>query len=156
MNALPSPPTEPLLEIRNLTIRYREGARKVTAVRDVSFAIEPRGSLAIVGESGSGKSSVAGAILNFLGPEAEISGTILFEGQDIIGLAPTQRRQMLGSVCSGRRMARNLREVLEPSGSGEPGDDETAWLSVPVRRVCGNGARCPRYDSSGENLPLVE
>jgi peptide/nickel transport system ATP-binding protein len=96
MNALPSPPTQPLLEIRNLTIRYREGERKVTAVRDVSFALKPGGSLAIVGESGSGKSSVAGAILNFLGPEAEISGAILFEGQDIAGLAPAQRQQMLG------------------------------------------------------------
>jgi peptide/nickel transport system ATP-binding protein len=96
MNAPPSPPTEPLLEIRNLTIRYGEGERKVTAVRDVSFALEPRGSLAIVGESGSGKSSVAGAILNFLGPEAEISGAILFEGQDVVGLAPAQRRRMLG------------------------------------------------------------
>ena len=96
MNAPPSPPTEPLLEIRNLTIRYGEGERKVTAVRDVSFALEPRGSLAIVGESGSGKSSVAGAILNFLGSEAEISGTILFEGQDVVGLAPAQRRRMLG------------------------------------------------------------
>jgi peptide/nickel transport system ATP-binding protein len=96
MNAPPSPPTEPLLEIRNLTIRYREGERKITAARDVSFALEPRGSLAIVGESGSGKSSVAGAILNFLGPQAEISGSILFEGQDIAGLAPAQRRRMLG------------------------------------------------------------
>jgi len=96
MNALPSPPTQPLLEIRNLTIRYREGESKITAVRDVSFALKPRGSLAIVGESGSGKSSVAGAILNFLGPEAEISGAILFEGQDIAGLAPALRRHMLG------------------------------------------------------------
>ena len=96
MSALPSPPTQSLLEIRNLTISYREGERKVTAVRDVSFALKPRGSLAIVGESGSGKSSVAGAILNFLGPEAEISGAILFEGQDIAGLAPAQRRHILG------------------------------------------------------------
>jgi peptide/nickel transport system ATP-binding protein len=96
MNALPAPPTEPLLEIRNLTIRYREDERKVTAVRDVSFALKSGGSLAIVGESGSGKSSVVGAILNFLGPEAEISGAILFEGQDIAGLTPAQRRRMLG------------------------------------------------------------
>jgi peptide/nickel transport system ATP-binding protein len=96
MNAPSPPPSEPLLEIRNLTIRYREGERKVTAVRDVSFALKPRGSLAIVGESGSGKSSVAGAVLNFLGAEAEISGAILFEGRDITGLAPPQRRRMLG------------------------------------------------------------
>ena len=96
MNALSAPPTEPLLEIRNLTIRYREGERQVIAVRDVSFALKSGGSLAIVGESGSGKSSVAGAILDFLGPEAEISGAILFEGQDLAGLAPAQRRRMLG------------------------------------------------------------
>jgi peptide/nickel transport system ATP-binding protein len=96
MNAPSAPPTEPLLEIRNLTIRYREGEREVIAVRDVSIALKSGGSLAIVGESGSGKSSVVGAILNFLGPEAEISGAILFEGQDIAGLTPAQRRRMLG------------------------------------------------------------
>src|SRR6516162_9973365 len=86
----------PLLEIRNLTIRYRVEERHVTAVRDVNFTIEPGGALAIVGESGSGKSSVAGAILDFLGPTAEVTGSMLFEGQDIAGLPPAQRRQMLG------------------------------------------------------------
>ncbi len=92
----PSLPAEPLLEIRNLTIRYREDQRQITAVRDVSFTLKRGGSLAIVGESGSGKSSVAGAILDFLGPGAEISGEILFEGQDMARLAPAQRRRMLG------------------------------------------------------------
>ena len=96
MNAPLSPPAEPLLEIRNLTIRYREGDRQITAARDVSFALKPGGSLAIVGESGSGKSSVAGAVLDFLGPTAKISGAILFEGEDIAGLAPQQRRRILG------------------------------------------------------------
>src|SRR5258708_5796231 len=96
MSTPPSPAAEPLLEVRNLTIRYREGDRHVTAARDISFTLKRGGSLAIVGESGSGKSSVAGAILNFLGPTAEITGSMLFEGQDIAGLAPAQRRQMLG------------------------------------------------------------
>jgi peptide/nickel transport system ATP-binding protein len=96
MSALASPSAEPLLEIRNLTIRYREDDRQVTAARDISFALRRGGSLAIVGESGSGKSSVAGAILDFLGPTAEVTGSMLFEGQDIAGLAPAQRRQMLG------------------------------------------------------------
>jgi peptide/nickel transport system ATP-binding protein len=92
----PPPPIEPLLEIRNLTIRYCEGNRRITAVRDVSFALKAGGSLAIVGESGSGKSSVAGAVLDFLGPGAEVNGMILFEGQEIAGLAPAQRRRILG------------------------------------------------------------
>ena len=86
----------PLLEIRNLTIRYHEGEQLVTAVRDISFAIEPGGSLAIVGESGSGKSSVAGAILDFLGPAVEITGAILFEGHNLAELTPAQRRSILG------------------------------------------------------------
>jgi peptide/nickel transport system ATP-binding protein len=94
--ALLSSPVEPLLEIQNLTIRYHGDDRHVTAVRDVSFTLEAGGSLAIVGESGSGKSSIAGAILDFLGPGADISGTILFEGQDIARLSPAQRRRMLG------------------------------------------------------------
>jgi peptide/nickel transport system ATP-binding protein len=85
----------PLLEIRNLAIRYREGERQVTAVRDVSFTLEPGGALAIVGESGSGKTSVAGAILDFLGP-AEITGAILFEGQNLAELTAAQRRNILG------------------------------------------------------------
>ena len=96
MNVISARRAEPLLEIRNLTICYREGERQVTAVRDVSFTLEPGGALAIVGESGSGKSSVAGAILDFLGPAAEVTGAILFEGQDLAELTPAQRRNILG------------------------------------------------------------
>jgi peptide/nickel transport system ATP-binding protein len=96
MNTLPVRLAGPLLDIRNLTIRYREGDRQITAVRDVSFALQRGGSLAIVGESGSGKSSVAGAILDSLDPGAEVSGAILFEGQDLAALPSVQRRRMLG------------------------------------------------------------
>jgi peptide/nickel transport system ATP-binding protein len=96
IGAAVAPRVGPLLEIQNLTIRYREDNRRITAARDVSFSLKRGGSLAIVGESGSGKSSIAGAVLDFLGPAAEISGTILFEGQNIAGLSAVQRRRMLG------------------------------------------------------------
>ena len=96
MSVSPQPLAEPLLEIRNLTIRYREDERQITAVRNVSFALEAGGSLAIVGEFGSGKSSVAGAVLDSLDPGAEITGAILFEGQDLASLAPPERRRILG------------------------------------------------------------
>jgi peptide/nickel transport system ATP-binding protein len=52
--------------------------------------------LGIVGESGSGKSSIAGAVLDFLGPAARISGEILFEGQDLTQLGRPERRAVLG------------------------------------------------------------
>jgi peptide/nickel transport system ATP-binding protein len=94
--SVPPLPAEPLLEIRDLTIRYREDGRPITAVRDVSLALEVGGSLAIVGESGSGKSSIAGAVLDCLDPGAEITGAIRFEGQNLASLAPAQRRRILG------------------------------------------------------------
>ena len=62
----------------------------------MSFRLDPGEALAIVGESGSGKSSVAGAILDFLGPAAQIAGEILFEGRDLLRLSPAQRRCVLG------------------------------------------------------------
>ena len=66
-----------LLAVRGLTVSYGRGARQVTAVRDVSFAIRPAECLALVGESGSGKSTIARTVVG-LHPPA--SGTITFDG----------------------------------------------------------------------------
>jgi peptide/nickel transport system ATP-binding protein len=85
-----------LLEVQDLTVRYAGDGMPVTAVRGVSFSIEPGRALGIVGESGSGKSSIAGAILDLLGSGSHADGRILFEGQDLAGLAPVQRRAVLG------------------------------------------------------------
>ncbi len=82
----------PLLEVRDLTVRYGS----TTAVRDVSFQLQPGEALGIVGESGSGKSSIAGAILDFLGSAARISGEIAFQGRDLLLLSRNQHRAILG------------------------------------------------------------
>jgi peptide/nickel transport system ATP-binding protein len=82
----------PLLEVRDLTVRYGN----TTAVRDVSFQLQPGEALGIVGESGSGKSSIAGAILDFLGPAARISGEVAFQGRDLLLLSRNQHRAILG------------------------------------------------------------
>src|SRR5580704_761631 len=81
-----------LLEVRDLTVRYGN----TTAVRDVSFQLQPGEALGIVGESGSGKSSIAGAILDFLGPAARISGQLLFAGRDLTQLSRSDHRAVLG------------------------------------------------------------
>jgi peptide/nickel transport system ATP-binding protein len=85
----------PLLDVRDLTVRYG-GAAESAAVRGVSFRLQPGEALGIVGESGSGKSSIAGAILDFLGPAARISGQIMFEGRDLTQLSRAEHRAVLG------------------------------------------------------------
>ena len=87
----------PLLEIEHLTVAYDTDEGSLAAVRDVSFDVARGESLGLVGESGSGKSTVAGAILDLLGPGATVQhGTIRFEGQDLSVLSPQARRGLLG------------------------------------------------------------
>jgi peptide/nickel transport system ATP-binding protein len=82
----------PLLEVRDLTVCYADNV----AVRSVSFHLRPGEALGIVGESGSGKSSIAGAILDFLGPSARIDGQIMFQGRDLLRLRNSEHRAVLG------------------------------------------------------------
>jgi len=86
----------PLLELRGLTVRYRGESGDTTAARDISLVLQPGEALGLVGESGSGKSSVAGAVLDCLGPATRIDGQIMFEGQDLLALPRPRRRAVLG------------------------------------------------------------
>ena len=87
---------KPLLQVRNLTVRYATNGAAVTAVRGVSFELAPGRAIGVVGESGSGKSTIAGAILDLLHGDAEINGEILFESVDLSRLNCKQRRKLLG------------------------------------------------------------
>ncbi len=70
-----------LLDVTGLTIRY--GDRNV--VDGLDLFIERGESVGLVGESGSGKSQTALAILGLLPAEAEVSGSIEFSGQQLLG-----------------------------------------------------------------------
>jgi oligopeptide/dipeptide ABC transporter ATP-binding protein len=76
----------PLLEVRDLAVTYRSGGQAVRAVRGVNFALQPGDTLGMAGESGCGKTTVALSLLRLLPASAELSGQILFKGDDIIGL----------------------------------------------------------------------
>jgi len=88
----------PLLEVENLSINFRTENGIVQAVKNVSFSINHGGSLAIVGESGSGKSVTALSLSRLLpNPPAEFaSGSIRFEGRDILALNPAELRSVRG------------------------------------------------------------
>ena len=87
-----------LLELHNLSIRFRTENGTVDAVKNVSFSMKEGDSLAIVGESGSGKSVTALSLTRLIPtPPAEYAGgKILFLGRDVLKMSPRQIRLMRG------------------------------------------------------------
>ncbi len=89
-------PRTPILSVRDLRAAYRGGDGMIPAVRGVSFDLYPGEVLALVGESASGKSSVAHATLGLLPSNAEVSGSIMYEGRSLLDLKGDERRQVRG------------------------------------------------------------
>ena len=87
---------EPLLEVRNLTVRFPTDDGLLTAVDDLSFELFPGETLGIVGESGSGKSVTSMAILGLLPKYARIQGSIRFRGEELVGRVDQEMRNLRG------------------------------------------------------------
>ena len=87
----------PLLEVRELhkhfVVAHRLGRRReiVRAVDGVSFELGPAETLGLVGESGCGKSTLARSVLRLVEPT---SGSVRFEGQDVLGLGGPALRHL--------------------------------------------------------------
>ncbi len=91
----------PLLTISNLTVSYRHGRTWQDAVRDVSLTIAAGQTVGLVGESGSGKSTIALALMRYLGPDGRVRrGQIQFDGRDLLALAPEAMRAVWGREIS--------------------------------------------------------
>ena len=81
-----SPAPQPLLEVRDLGVTLPTPRGPAQALRGVSFAL-PRGrTLGLIGESGCGKSMTALAVMGLLPEQAQVSGSIVFEGRELTTL----------------------------------------------------------------------
>ena len=88
---------EPLLEVKNLTVRFpvrgglmRRHISNVHAVEDISFTVNRGQTLSLIGESGCGKSSAGRALLRLVEPH---SGHIMLDGADIMALGTEELRK---------------------------------------------------------------
>lgn len=87
-----------LLEVRDLRVDFRVGADTVRALRGVDLDVPEGSRTAVVGESGSGKTVSATAAMRLLPPNAPIrSGTVRFEGTDVLALHERDMRAIRGA-----------------------------------------------------------
>ena len=91
-----------LLEVKDLCVSFGHGERQVNAVKHVSLSIKRGETVALVGESGSGKSVTALSIMQLLPyPFAHHpSGSIKYEGQELVGAGPSIMRAVRGNDIS--------------------------------------------------------
>ncbi len=93
-----TPVGDALLEVRDLRISFPTDDGLVQAVDGVSFSLERGKTLGIVGESGSGKSVTSLGILGLHEhTNAEISGQIWLDGEELVTAGPARVRQLRGS-----------------------------------------------------------
>jgi peptide/nickel transport system ATP-binding protein len=74
-----------LLEVRDLSVELQTHRGPALAVRNASFTLERGETLGLIGESGCGKSITVMALMGLLPENARVTGSILFEGQQMVG-----------------------------------------------------------------------
>jgi peptide/nickel transport system ATP-binding protein len=85
-----------VLEVEDLSVRFRTEDGFIHAVDGVSFDLEAGEVLAIVGESGCGKTVTALSIVGLLPSSATVRGHVLLDGQDLIGMPAARLRGIRG------------------------------------------------------------
>ena len=90
---------EPLLEIKDLKVKFPGRKKILTAVDGVNLSIRPGEIVGVVGESGSGKSVMSQSILRLREYDSAVryEGEILFEGKDILKLNQAEMPQLRGN-----------------------------------------------------------
>ena len=126
-----------LLSLQDLKVAFRLGERGAVtlaqAVKGVSFDIAENRTVALVGESGSGKSVTAMSILNLLPDNAQRTGRILWQGDDLLLASRTRLQDLRGKdiACV----------FQDPMGSLNPVFTVGQQLAEPLRRHLGLSRR---------------
>jgi peptide/nickel transport system ATP-binding protein len=104
----------PVLKLEDVAVAYKVRGGEIEAVQDVSFEINRGETLGIVGESGCGKSTVAWAVVNFLGANGYVKrGRIKFQGKELVGVTGEELRRLRGDQIA--MVYQDPMQALNPS-----------------------------------------
>ena len=92
--------SDPILSVRDLKIDFETPDGTVNAVKGTSFDVAPGECLGIVGESGSGKSQSALAAMGLIADNGAVSGSIMFNGMEMVGAKASTLRKVRGAQMS--------------------------------------------------------
>ncbi len=129
------------LEVSELTVAF--GRRRAIAVDRLSFVLEENQRLGIIGQSGSGKSVTALAVIGLLPENAHVTGSVKFNGLELLGRPEKEMRTIRGNEISmifqepmtaldpTMRVGRQIGEVMALYRRDEHGsirEHVTMWL----------------------------
>lgn len=90
----------PVLSIRNLHVTFDTPLGELQAVRGVDIDVASGELMGVVGESGSGKSVTFLAAMGLLPPSAKVTGSVLLDGEELIGANRRRLRSVRGRLIS--------------------------------------------------------
>jgi oligopeptide/dipeptide ABC transporter ATP-binding protein len=138
---------DPVLALRDLTVKFHTEDGVVQAVTEVSYDLQPGEVLGVIGESGSGKSVTVMSVLG-LTPTGRVQGEAVFKGRDLLKMSQRELRKIRGgavamifqdpmtSLNPVLKIGDQISEAIQAHNPGV-GDDESRLRTIELLRLVG-------------------
>ena len=160
----------PLLQFRDLHVVYRTASGPLPAVRGVDLDVASGESVGVAGESGCGKSTLASTVLRLQPSNAEVTGQVLVEGEDVLDMRWGDLRALrwagasmvfqgaMHSLNPVRRVGIQIAEPIrlhDESVSPDAADTRVAELLEQVGLPAARAAAYPHELSGGQRQRVM-